>query len=88
MRTDSRGHTGAEGVLLPRLCIVFVDSFSSPLRVRAVGWRVGGLVGGLVCVCVCGRGGLNLRTAIPKGALVAEKYICKILNLQILLCFQ
>ena len=30
-----------------------------------VGWLVGWLVGG--------RGGLNLRTAIPKGALVAEK---------------
>ena len=32
-----------------------------------------------VCVCVCWlvgrRGGLNLRTAIPKGALVAEKMV-------------
>ena len=36
-----------------------------PLGVRLVGWLVGVLVGG--------RGGLNLRTAIPKGALVAEK---------------
>ena len=34
-----------------------------------VGWWVGGCVGWLVGW----RGGLNLRTAIPKGALVAEK---------------
>ena len=34
-----------------------------------VGWLVGVFVGGLVGW----RGGLNLRTAIPKGTLVAEK---------------
>ena len=43
-----------------------------PLRVRVV---VGGLVGWFVCALVGGRGGLNLRTAIPKGALVAEKNV-------------
>ena len=36
-----------------------------PLRVVAVGWLVG--------LCVGWRGVLNLRTTIPKGALVAEK---------------
>ena len=36
---------------------------------------MGGLVGWLVGWLVGGRGGLNLRTAFPKGALVAEKYV-------------
>ena len=35
----------------------------------------GGLVGVLVGGWVGGRGGLNLRTAFPKGSLVAEKGI-------------
>ena len=44
-----------------------------PLRVMVVGGLVGWLVGWWVGGLVGWRGGLNLRTAIPKGALVAEK---------------